>query len=109
MKPNIIKFADKKLLKSFEKLKNNKDKKLIIFLERAFEDIEKNPFTGIQISKNQIPRDYVKKYNIDNCWKYNLPGAWRLIYAVQSDELIIISIILEWFDHKEYCKRFKYK
>ena len=111
MKPSIIKFADQKVKKSFEKLKSGvaKDKKLIDFLDRAFQYIEQNAFVGIQIPKSQIPKEYTKKYKIDNCWKYNLPGAWRLIYAVQNDELIIVSIILEWFDHKEYCKKFNYK
>jgi hypothetical protein len=50
----------------------------------------------------------LKKYKIDNLWKYDLPKAWRLLYSVARDEIIIISIILEWLPHKEYEKRFKY-
>jgi len=41
-------------------------------------------------------------------WKYNLPGAWRLIYSIQGGEAIIITIILDWMDHKTYEKKFKY-
>ncbi len=36
-------------------------------------------------------------------------GAWRLIYSVvDSGEIILISLVLEWLDHKSYEKRFKY-
>lgn len=58
--------------------------------------------------KKQIPEIYVKKYGIDNLWKYDLPRAWRLIYSVARDEVVIITIVLEWFSHKEYEKRFNY-
>ena len=50
----------------------------------------------------------MKKYSIDNLWKYNLPGAWRLVYSIAGNEVKIIAILLEWFPHKEYEKRFKY-
>ena len=36
------------------------------------------------------------------------PSAWRLVYTIESDEAKIVNIILEWFDHKEYEKRFHY-
>ena len=55
-----------------------------------------------------MPRKYVQEYSITNLWKYDLPDAWRLIYTIGSDELKIVNIILEWFDHKEYEKRFHY-
>ena len=41
--------------------------------------------------------------------KYNLPNAWRLAYTLKGNEVEIISIILEWFDHEGYEKRFGYK
>ncbi|MEK6837806.1 MAG: hypothetical protein AABX69_04085 [Nanoarchaeota archaeon] len=40
--------------------------------------------------------------------KYDLPNAWRRIYTIDADEVRIVSIIPEWFDHKEYEKRFRY-
>lgn len=58
--------------------------------------------------KKLIPKDY-KKYGIDNLWKYDLPNGWRLMYSVANDEVKIISIVLEWLDHKNYEKRFGYK
>ncbi len=75
--PSKIKFADDKVKKAFEKLEEGKteDTQLHEFLVRAFEDIEKNAFWGTRISKKLIPKEYKKKYEIDNLWKYNLPNA----------------------------------
>ncbi|MCW6158831.1 MAG: hypothetical protein LVQ63_05065 [Thermoplasmatales archaeon] len=50
----------------------------------------------------------MSKYEIDNLWKYNLPNAWRLVYSVAGSEVEIIAILLEWFPHKEYERRFNY-
>jgi Txe/YoeB family toxin of Txe-Axe toxin-antitoxin module len=109
MKSNVV-FADAKLKKAFETLKDSRteDKDLYKQLRRAFEDLQKNAFCGIQIPKKQIPKDYIRKYQIDNLWKYNLPNAWRLVYSVAADKVVVISIVIEWMDHKKYEKRFKY-
>jgi len=103
----LVAFADKKIKKSFDALKE-KNKKLHKFINRAIDDLKENPFCGIPISKKLIPKSYIKKYGITNLWKYNLPGAWRLIYSVVGDEVSIISIILEWLPHKKYERRFGY-
>ena len=58
--------------------------------------------------KYNILSKAIKKYGIDNLWKYNFPNAWRLIYSVARDEIIVVTIILEWMNHKEYEKRFNY-
>jgi len=50
----------------------------------------------------------LKKYNVDNLWKYDLPKGWRLLYSVRRNEIIVISIILEWLSHKEYERRLRY-
>ncbi len=42
-----------------------------------------------------IPKEYIKKYKIDNLWKYNLPNAWRLLYTIKGNEVMIVSVILE--------------
>ncbi|MBL7117507.1 MAG: hypothetical protein ISS94_01810 [Candidatus Syntrophoarchaeum sp.] len=109
MKCRVV-FADEKLKEAFEKLTDSttEDRNLYKWLNRAFDDISENAFCGIQIPKRLIPKVYIEKYGIDNLWKYNLPNAWRLLYSVARDEIIIISIILEWLSHKEYEKKFKY-
>lgn len=102
-------FADEKLKKEFEELKNFKEKKLYEQLVKAFKNLEENPFCGIQIPKRLIPKEYIKKYGeITNLWKYNLPDAWRLIYTIKNNKISLLSIILEWMNHKEYERRFGY-
>lgn len=104
-KPSEVQFADEKIQKTFEELTEQPLKKQ---LERAFSDIQENPFCGIQIPKRLIPNDYIQKYDAKNIWKYNLPGAWRLIYSIEGGEAVIITIILDWMDHKTYEKKFNY-
>jgi len=105
-----IRFADKRLEITYNKLKESKteDKKLYEWLERAFLDIESNAFCGTQIQKKLFPKDYVTKYNITSLWKYDLPNGWRLLYSVGKEKVYVISVILEWFNHKDYEKQFKY-
>ncbi len=102
--------ADEKLKDALNRLKVSKteDKKLYEWLNRAFDDLTDDPFCGVQIPRKLIPKEYIKKYEIDNLWKYNLPNAWRLIYSVAKDEVIVIAIILEWMNHKSYERKFAY-
>ena len=105
-----IKYAEGKVKKSFEDLKNSKteDQKLYKWINRAMDDLEENAFCGIQIQKKLIPKIYIEKYGIDNLWKYDLPKGWRLIYSVVNGDVQILSIILEWVSHKDYERRFGY-
>ena len=107
---SIVSFADMKLKHDFEKLKTAKtqDKQLYEWIDRAIDDLEKDAFCGIQVQKRLIPKEYIRKYGIDNLWKYNLPNSWRLLYSVGTDGVVVLSIIIEWVDHKEYEKRFHY-
>jgi len=105
-----VAFASTKLERSFEKLKKGtyEDKQLNKFIERAITDLKKNPACGINISKKLWPKSYIQHYHISNLWKYDLPNAWRLVYTIFEDKVMILNIILEWFSHKEYEKRFRY-
>ena len=78
-------------------------------ITKAVKDLKQNAFAGIHIPKRLIPQEYVRKYGINNLWKYDMPKSWRLLYTVTSEnEVELISAILEWFSHKEYERRFKY-
>ncbi len=107
---SIVYFGDEKLKDAYDKLKTSRveDQTLYKWISRAIDDLEENSFCGIQIPKKLIPKVYIDKYGIDNLWKYDLPKGWRLIYSVANDEVCIISIILEWMNHKDYEKRFNY-
>lgn len=63
-----IKFADEKVQRSFEALKDSRteDQRLYKWICRAFEDLEENAFCGIRIQKRLIPKVYIEKYRIDN-------------------------------------------
>lgn len=105
-----IVFADESIKKAFFKLKTgtSEEKQIYSFLVRAFEDIENDAYCGTKISKSLMPKEYLRKYAIDNLWKYDLPNGWRLIYSISRNELVVISIVIEWFDHQGYEKRFNY-
>ena len=61
-----------------------------------------------QIATGHAPKEYIRKYSIDNLLWYPLPNAWRLVYSVFSNEGELIVMIVEYFDHKEYERRFGY-
>ncbi|MFH1173816.1 MAG: hypothetical protein V1725_01650 [archaeon] len=80
------------------------EKQLYHFITRAISDLKQNSTCGTKIPKRLWP----KEYQVTNLWKYDLPNAWRLPYTIESDGIVFVSIILEWFSHKEYERRFKY-
>jgi len=63
---------------------------------------------GIKIPSSLWPKEYVKKYGIDNLRKYDLPDGWRLLYTLRGNEIEIISILIEWPSHTAYERKFKY-
>ncbi|MEK6873959.1 MAG: hypothetical protein AABW91_03865 [Nanoarchaeota archaeon] len=103
-------FVNKTLKETFYKLENGdtSEKELFKFINQAMDNIEKNVFCGVQIPKRLIPKEYTSKYGTTNLWKYNLPNNWRLIYTIRGGKVLVISIILEWMDHKDYERRFGY-
>lgn len=106
----FVGFADSKIQDAYLALKEGKgaEPHLYEFLSRAFDDLKKDPFCGIKIPKKLWPKEYIQKYEIDNLWKYDLPDGWRMIYTVRANQVTILTVVLEWFDHKEYERRFHY-
>jgi len=103
-----ISFADEKLKKEFEELREE-DKVLYEQLRKAFKNLQEDAFCGIQIPKNLIPKEYNAKFGpLNNLWKYNLPNAWRLVYTIKHSDIAVLSVLLEWLDHKNYERRFNY-
>ncbi|MFH1316890.1 MAG: hypothetical protein ABII01_05200 [Candidatus Woesearchaeota archaeon] len=104
----IIRFEDEKLKDEFFKLKET-DIKFFNQLDNTFDNIEENAFCSIQIKKRLFPKKW-KHYS--NLWKYNLPNAWRLIYTIappdKEGKVIVLVIILDWMNHKDYEKLFGY-
>jgi hypothetical protein len=103
-------FASESVRDAYFQLKSGRfeEKQLYGFIERAIADLKENPLCGIGVPRQVWPKDYVRDYGIDNLRKYDLPNGWRLTYTLKGSTVEIVSVILEWFSHKEYEKRFKY-
>jgi hypothetical protein len=85
---NIVIFADNRIEKDFNSLKDdNWVKKAIL---RAIADFKENAFCGERIKKELIPKVYIRKY------------------SVFANENGITAMIVEYFDHKNYERRFGY-
>ncbi|MDO8481135.1 MAG: hypothetical protein Q7S65_04980 [Nanoarchaeota archaeon] len=108
--PSATRFVDERLRKAFYVLEKGDDSERALFqsINHAMDRIEEDAFRGVQIPKALIPKGYSVVYTIVNLWKYNLPHGWRLLYSIKKEEVIVVAIILEWFSHKEYERRFKY-
>ena len=108
IKSEVI-FGDENVKKAFDKLDSVKEQNFRKQLTKAFQNLKEDVYCGTQIPKRLIPKGYIKRFGVlTNLWKYNLPDAWRLIYTVKNEKVTVLSIILEWLDHKEYERRFKY-
>lgn len=105
-----VKFVNDSVKETFLKLKegDESEKQLFKYINQALENIKEDAFCGIQIPKRLIPKEYILKYGVKNIWKYNLPGVWRLVYSLVNERAVVVSIVLEWFNHKEYERRFNY-
>ena len=103
-------FHSKELYDIYKKLEtgNSEDQKLYKWITRAINDLKEDAFSGLAIPKDRIPKKYQKKFEAKSVWKYDLPKAFRLIYTIENNEIEVFAIVLEWFDHKSYEKRFKY-
>jgi len=108
--PSETRFGNEIVKKSFYDLEKGdaSEKELFKLINQAIDNMEINAFCGIQIPKKQIPKEYVLKYGATNLWKYDLPNAWRLIYTIRGGKAVVISIVLEWMNHKDYERRFNY-
>lgn len=90
-------------------IKTSDHQTLFNAIKEKIEFLRENPQYGIHIPKDRIPKEYIREYNINNLWKVNLSGAWRLVYTIRGSEIEIISLILDILDHRKYEKKFGYK
>jgi hypothetical protein len=100
-----VKFIDDELEKAFNSLSNEDPIKRAVI--KTIQNIKEDYQVGEYIPKNKIPEPYLRKYGINNVRVYDLPFAWRLMYTVTgSSEIGIISVILDWMNHKDYERLF---
>jgi hypothetical protein len=86
VKDNRIKmvgFVDEHTRDAFLELKSGKfeEKQLATFIEHAINDLKEDPLIGIVVPQKLWPSEYIKKFEINNLRKYDLPNGWRLVYT----------------------------
>ena len=102
-----VNFIDLELKKTFEELEKS-DPRLFKEINKAIQNICQNSSCGRNVKKKLIPKELIQRYSIDNLWIYNLRKDWRLLYSVGRYEIELIAVILDWMDHKDYEKLFKF-
>ena len=107
----FVGFIDTEVAEKYNNLRHGTktDIRILKLIDKAASLLKTKTNYGLQIKKEQIPDVYFTRYGIDNLWKYNLSEDWRLVYTVTGNGRDITVQIIEWFDHKEYDKRFGYK
>lgn len=85
--------------------KTSFEMQLMRSIKQKIELIKSNSFYGDNIPKRLIP----KEYKVQNLWRVELTGFWRMLYTIRGDEINIVCFVLDIFDHKKYNKKFGYK
>ena len=107
MKPAKVVFINYELKRIFEEL--DEDDPIKKGLKKAISSLKDDAFTGRRVKNNLVPKEITKKYQITNLWVYNLPSYWRMLYTLSPDEeLKIVAILLDWMNHKDYERLFKF-
>jgi Txe/YoeB family toxin of Txe-Axe toxin-antitoxin module len=103
-------FISHGLKADFQALKAGKSEEQTLYekISVVMESMKSEPFSGTKIQKSRWPKFYKKRHKITNLWKYDLPDGWRLIYTIEKSEERLLCIIIEWFSHPEYNRRFGY-
>ncbi len=82
------------------------DTQLYESIERALNQLKKNPFAGDNVQKKKIPKELKQ---LPNLFRMELSQFWRLLYYVAGDEVKVIAVVFEICDHPTYNKIFGYK
>lgn len=83
-------------------------------IKNAISDVIKllknDSIIGQHMVRQQIPKYYVKRHNVQILYRVELPQHWRLIYTLltihEGDKPSVL--LLELMDHDQYNKRFGY-
>jgi Txe/YoeB family toxin of Txe-Axe toxin-antitoxin module len=104
---NGVIFAEDSLENAFGQLADKSPLKKSI--SKVINKLKENVFCGEPIAKDRIPKEYIQKYKINNLWWHPLTNGWRLVYSVTTPTNVeILAVIIEYFDHKNYERRFGY-
>lgn len=98
-------YLSEEAAKERQRLDPTQDEKLLWHAARLARDVT----LGEQLPRKQIPTVLHRRYACTNLWRMELPGAWRILYSIQSrpDQELTISI-LRILSHKEYDRLLGY-
>lgn len=72
--------------------------------------LKENMIAGECIRKKQIPGQYVKRYGVNNLYRYEHPEGYRSCYTLtEHGDLGVCPMILDVKTHDEYNKIFGYR
>ena len=77
-------------------------------VDACLEELKLNALAGVRIPRNLWPKEYVRNYGITNLYKYNLAGAYRLLYTIYAEANKVKVLAIDFMSHKEYEKLFGY-
>lgn len=108
---NVVVNLHESRLGEYQRLQqSNRDEERRLFeaLGRAVATLKENPQAGKHIPRDRTPREYRSLADGAGVWKLNLPGGWRLLYLVDTEESNVAVELIEWLSHTEYERRFRY-
>ena len=90
-------------------VKNSDNQRLLKSIKHAIDLLKMDPQYGTHISRKLIPGAYEEKYEVDNLWKFDLTGYWRMLYTLRTTEVELVGFVLDIVDHLTYDKIFGYR
>lgn len=81
------------------------DDKILKWLKGMAAVLKENKKAGEQIGKSRIPQLYVKKYGVNNLYRYRHPEGYRSCYTIVNK----CPWILDLRSHLEYDRIFGYR
>ena len=87
------------------RLRPVQEKKLLWWRNRLAED----PTVGDNVRKDLIPRELRRRFGVENLWRAELSGGWRLLYTIAAKVDVPPEVrILRLLTHKEYDRLLGY-
>ena len=81
---------------------------LLKIIDAGLDLLKVNMFVGERIERRKHPKYYVRKYGVNNLYKFNLDSSTRLIYTLVAEQTGVAVVVLEVLNHKKYEERFGY-
>jgi len=106
LKADAVIFAESETEEAFNSLSDEDQTKKAIL--KVFIKLKENVYCGEKIRRKLIPKEYIIKYCIDNLFWYKLTKDWRLVYSIVGNNIEVVAVIIDYFNHKGYERKFHY-